>query len=396
MNQPFIFKLESGKSEVLENKPQKEDVLLSSSINLPLNSLGFHTFLHRTKKAMDITKKMQSKNEIYYVVNPFELVIPNYEDSLNNLTKHYLSIKSDERVETTAREFYKFWEMLFLFNVADQKEINCGVIGNNSEVISMTLTNFRQKLGSGGKKDKINVIDISKQSVKSAKNNDNLDLVLADSEIKVDDENFQEQESYQLLLKEIIMALSTQAKGGNFILKIFETFTLPSIKLVYLLSSFYDETYIYKPYFSRASTSEKYLVCKGFKGDKTLDNKIKLLENATELMNSIKFVFDIFPSLILPQTYLDTFKFINIKVANPQQIMINEIVKYIKENNYYGEKYHNFREKQIEATKWWVNYFYPPSDNLFQKNKEELEKLIQASEEKNKMELDKFIAQIVS
>jgi hypothetical protein len=286
--------------------------------------------------------------------------------------------------------------MLFLFNVADQKEINCGVIGNNSEVISMTLTNFRQKLGSGGKKDKINVIDISKQSVKSAKNNDNLDLVLADSEIKVDDENFQEQESYQLLLKEIIMALSTQAKGGNFILKIFETFTLPSIKLVYLLSSFYDETYIYKPYFSRASTSEKYLVCKGFKSEKSLDSKIKSLENAIELMNSIKFVFDIFPALIIPQTYLDTFKFINIKVANPQQIMINEIVKYIKENNYYGEKYHNFREKQIEATKWWVNYFYPPSDNLFQKNKEDLDKLIQSSKEKNKMELDKFVAQIIS
>lgn len=393
MHQPFIFKLESGKSEVLDNKPQKEDVLLSSTINLPLNSLGFQTFLHRTKKALDITKNMQSKNEIYYVVNPFELAIPNYEDTLSNLTKHYLSIKSDNRVETTSREFYKFWEMLFLFNVADQKDMTCSVMANNSEVISMTVTSFRQKLGSGGKKDKINVIDLSK---KSAKTNDNIDLVLADSEIKVDDENFQEQESYQLLLKEIVTALSIQAKGGNFILKIFETFTLPSIKLVYLLSSFYDSTYIYKPYYSRASTSEKYLVCKGFKSEKGIDNKIKLLENAIDLMNSNKYVFDIFPSLIVPQTYLDTFKFINIKIANPQQIMINEIVKYIKENNYYGEKYHNFREKQIEATKWWVNYFYPPSDNLFQKNKMELEKIIQASKEKNKMELDKFTSVIIS
>ena len=394
MHQPFIFKLESGKSDVLDNKPQKEDVLLSSTINLPLNSLGFQTFLHRTKKALDITKNMQSKNEIYYVVNPFELMIPNYEDTLSNLTKHYLSIKSDNRVETTAQEFYKFWEMLFLFNVADQKDITCNVMANNSEVISTTVTSFRQKLGSGGKKDKINIIDIN-QSNKS-KNNDEIDLVLADSMIKVEDENFQEQESYQLLLKQIVSALSTQSKGGNFILKIFETFTLPSIKLVYLLSSFYESTYIYKPYYSRASTSEKYLVCKGFKSAQGNDNKIKLLENAIQLMNSNKYVFDIFPSLIIPQTYLDTFKFINIKIANPQQIMINEIVKYIKENNYYGEKYHNFREKQIEATKWWVNYFYPPSDNLFQKNKIELEKLIEASKEKNKMELDKFTSLIIS
>ena len=79
-------------------------------------------------------------------------------------------------------------------------------------------------------------------------------------------------------------------------------------------------------------------------------------------MTSNKFTFDIYPDLEFPTGYLNKFKFINIKIANPQQIMINEIVKYIKENNYYGEKYHNFREKQIEATKWWVNYFYPPSD----------------------------------
>lgn len=392
MNQPFIFKLEPGNSDVLDNKPQKEDVLLSSTINLPLNSLGFQTFLHRTKKALDITKNMQSKNDIFYVVNPFELAIPNYEDSIPNLTKHYLSLKSDE---INTREFYKFWEMLFLFNVADQKEMNCSVIGNNPDVIDMSVTKFRQKLGSSGKKDKVNIINIS-QASKSNKLNDDIDLVLADSMIKVDDENFEEQESYQLLLKQIVTALNIQAKGGNFILKIFETFTIPSIKLVYLLSSFYESTYIYKPYFSRTSASEKYLVCKGFKSDKALNTKIKLLENAVELMNSTKYVFDIFPSLILSQSYLDTFKFINIKIANPQQIMINEIVKYIKENNYYGEKYHNFREKQIEATKWWVNYFYPPSDNLFQKNKTELEKLMQSSKEKNKMELDKFISLIVS
>ena len=132
MQQPFIFKLESGNSEVLDNKPQKEDVLLSSTINLPLNSLGFHTFLHRTKKALDITRNMQSKNEIFYIVNPFELTIPNYEDSLSNLTKHYLSTKSD----FTSRDFYKFWEMLFLFGIAEKNDMTCVSIGNNPDNIN--------------------------------------------------------------------------------------------------------------------------------------------------------------------------------------------------------------------------------------------------------------------
>ena len=75
--------------------------------------------------------------------------------------------------------------------------------------------------------------------------------------------------------------------------------------------------------------------------------------------------------------------------------MINEIVRYIKENNYYGEKYHKFRENQIEATKWWVSNFYPPSDNIYKKNKEEMEKLLSSSQDKYDMELNKFMATII-
>ena len=82
----------------------------------------------------------------------------------------------------------------------------------------------------------------------------------------------------------------------------------------------------------------------------------------------MKFVFDIYPDLDIPQDYLDKFTFMNIKIANPQQIMINEIVKYIKENNYFGEKYHKYKEKQIVSTKWWVNNFYPPTNNIYEKN----------------------------
>jgi cytochrome oxidase Cu insertion factor (SCO1/SenC/PrrC family) len=44
---------------------------------------------------MSITNNLQTKNKFYYVVNPFEHVISNYEDSLKNLTKHYLNIKED-------------------------------------------------------------------------------------------------------------------------------------------------------------------------------------------------------------------------------------------------------------------------------------------------------------
>jgi 23S rRNA U2552 (ribose-2'-O)-methylase RlmE/FtsJ len=445
MYQPLIFKLESGKSDILDKEIKTENLILSSTINMPLTSLGFHTFIHRTKNAMSITNNLQTKNKFYYVVNPFEHVISNYDDSLKNLTKHYLNIKEDTP-EILSRAFYKLWEILFLFGIADKKELTYAALAEGPGAFIQAVINYRQKLGPGILNDKIfgvtihsekgKYIEMGKQfmgfynkkvpgflnihetvsAVESAKHEgkDNgditkvktislfkkdvekskvyADLVTADGGFDWDDENYQEQEGYQLILGEIIAALRVQAKGGNFVLKLFETFTIPSIKMIYLLSSFYEETYIHKPFFSRASNSEKYIICKGFKYDqnKELDQKIKPLEDILERMNSKNFVFDIFPDMNLPLEYLDKFKFINIKIANPQQIMINEIIKYIKENNYFGDKYHMFREKQIEATKWWTASFYPPSSNLFERNKDELNKLVETSQEKYLMEMGKF------
>jgi len=335
-----------------------------------------------------------------------------------------------------------------------KKELTYAALAEGPGAFIQAVINYRQKLGSGIKNDKIfgvtihpekgKYIEMGKQFMNfynkkvpgylnihetvstidsknhSAKDNGDItqvktislfkkdieksktfaDLVTADGGFDWDDENFQEQEGYQLILGEIVAALRVQAKSGNFVLKLFETFTIPSIKMIYLLSSFYDESFIYKPFFSRASNSEKYIICKGFKYDQKkdtalLDKKIKPLESILESMNSNKFVFDIFPEMDLPLSYLDKFKFINIKIANPQQIMINEIVKYIKENNYFGDKYHMYIEKQIEATKWWTSSFYPPSSNLFEKNKADMIKLLNTTQEKLEMEMNKFTSTLV-
>jgi hypothetical protein len=112
-------------------------------------------------------------------------------------------------------------------------------------------------------------------------------------------------------------------------------------------------------------------------------------------MDNKQYLNEIFPELIIPKDYLNTFKFINIKLINNQQIMINDIVKYIKDNNYYGDKYHTYRDTQIESTKWWITNFYPPSVNLYEKNKDELEKLFKNSQEKLQSEYQKFVETLV-
>ena len=450
--EPFLFELQSGDSNILDNS-KKDNLITSSTINIPLISLGFHNFIHRTKSAMAITNNLGTKNKFYYVINPFEHVIANYEDSLNNLTKQYLNI-TDDVPEIQSRKFYKMWEILFLFGIAEKKELKYAIISENPSAFIQAVINYREKFVNSIEKDKIygitihsekekyiemgkqflgfynnykpglinihpkqnskkkhhgggkTTVDITqiktisqfKKDIDKSKNY--ADLISADGTIIWDDDNFQEQEAYQLILGEIIGALRVQAKDGAFVLKIFETFTIPTIKMIYLVSSFYNQTFIYKPFYSRASNSEKYLICKGFKYDqikdsKILNLKINSLEKVLEDMNTNKFVFDIFPELKLTTEYLDKFKFINIKIANSQQIIINKIVTYIKENNYFGEKYHSHREKQIDATKWWISIFYPPSKNLFEKMKDDSQKLLQSAKEKKQIEESKFILQLV-
>jgi 23S rRNA U2552 (ribose-2'-O)-methylase RlmE/FtsJ len=76
-------------------------------------------------------------------------------------------------------------------------------------------------------------------------------------------ENFnnQERDMLRLLFAQICFALSMQAYGGHFILKIFDFYLPATLDLIYLLSSFYERVYIVKPDTSRAANSEKYLVC---------------------------------------------------------------------------------------------------------------------------------------
>jgi 23S rRNA U2552 (ribose-2'-O)-methylase RlmE/FtsJ len=412
---PFIFELPNGNSSIFK-KQTTSNIIISNIISYPLFSLGYHSFLHRTKNAMEITKNLETKNKFYYVVNPFEHNISDYPEDINSITKKYFNITKDDP-NIMSRAFYKMWEILYYFDIASDPNMTYAALAEGPGSFLQAVIKFREKFNFDMNKDKyfgvtihpeenkniemgkqftnyykkkypdllniyktypketaikyksrsngditdVKTISLFKKEIAKTKNY--ADLVTADGGFEWDDENYQEQEAYMLILGEIIGALRVQNKNGHFVLKIFETFTITSLKMIYLLSSFYEKTYICKPTFSRESNSEKYLICKKFKSDQKkdktkLDERINQLENILESMKTKDFIQDIFPDMILPNEYIDIFKFININIANKQQIMINKIVTYIKNNNYFGDMFHSYRDEQIKASKWWTDTFY--------------------------------------
>jgi 23S rRNA U2552 (ribose-2'-O)-methylase RlmE/FtsJ len=153
-----------------------------------------------------------------------------------------------------------------------------------------------------------------------------VDLVTGDGGFDFSlDFNNQETNSLKLILVQIIYALCIQKKGGNFVLKIFDIFTLPTIQIIFILSSVYDNVYICKPNTSRIANSEKYLVCKNYKHNRNL----------------IKYFINNFDN-IFSNTKNNIYSILQIKIP---YLFINKIEEY---NAIYGQQ-------QIENINFTIN-----------------------------------------
>ena len=81
--------------------------------------------------------------------------------------------------------------------------------------------------------------------------------------------NYEEIVNYKIFFGEIAAAILNQKPGGSFVLKIFDILTNVTRQLLLLLNHYYSEIFITKPDFSRPASSEKYVICLGFKGVET-------------------------------------------------------------------------------------------------------------------------------
>jgi 23S rRNA U2552 (ribose-2'-O)-methylase RlmE/FtsJ len=92
----------------------------------------------------------------------------------------------------------------------------------------------------------------------------NVELIIADGapSLEYHQENYQEIFAQKIILSEILLGLECIQRYGNFVIKIFDTFTKFSRCIVYLFSKIFNQVKIIKPPSSRVTNSEKYLIGK--------------------------------------------------------------------------------------------------------------------------------------
>ena len=410
----------------------------SQNIGYAKFSYGFHHFYHQSKDKMEQTEQFENKKKVYLVLNEFEDKIDEYESDLDHLSQKYLGLNQKNAILDL--DFYKLWEMIVRFDLVDVKEKNF-VSAHLSEgpgsFIQSTML-FRDKFCKGGisKKDKYHTInmhgELNKYTLPLDSNlskekrlvehktypkeisggslmkgtgdltnpkdinlfggnftKNKVHLITSNNGSKWENENIQEQQVFKLILGQIVTALKIQADKGHFVCKMYESFTPETANLICVLSQFYEHVFVTKPLMSRDSSSEKYIVCKNFKASKDNNKKIALLEKVLKdtLKFEKQFLINMFPSFEFGDKFKSSLIQFNNEIANNQFRMINEMITFIDEQNYRGDKYQTHRNKQITATEYWSNMFFM-KDSDFDKMSKDINKMTMALADDNQSKVN--------
>jgi 23S rRNA U2552 (ribose-2'-O)-methylase RlmE/FtsJ len=129
----------------------------------------------------------------------------------------------------------------------------------------ISVLNEHQKIYMETGADKTgNLLSIDNLIYCKEKYGSSMDIITSDVGTQFSIDFTTESDICRILFAQICFALCMQSLNGSFILQIFDCFTEATIDMIAILSSFYKKVYITKPNTSRLSSSEKYIVCKGF------------------------------------------------------------------------------------------------------------------------------------
>jgi 23S rRNA U2552 (ribose-2'-O)-methylase RlmE/FtsJ len=348
--------------------------------------LNFDEFqrLKHYKNKIDDLEDTNQWDDAKKLSNLYELIyLPNKKQKCDSISKY----------EPLSRSYFKLWEIINDFKLLDKEcDLNFASIAEGPGGFIEAIINYRKKYTFSDKLHAITLKSVNKDipgwnkatnflrknpnvvitygsddtgniynidNIKHFRKNfkSNAYLVTADGGFDFSfNFNKQEQMSYRIIFCEIVMALSVQQKGGNFVCKFFDMYTKITMSFIYLLLSFYNEVHITKPSTSRPANSEKYIVCKGFKGiDESYLQKLFIIIKSWEYFENnnleIQGIFDIDNKLFFNKMKEFNTKYFNIQVNN-----IDKTLNYINCPLNESSKKKQIKKQVSAAFTWCKTY----------------------------------------
>lgn len=309
----------------------KYDVINSNNIN-PQLFMGFQTYYSDNIKKLntELRKRFKGKSRVYSVINPYNNIINEYENSIQMSFINKYKIVSNDVKLVKKQNFYKMWECIKQFDILDNaKNVLC--FDEYSNLCSKIL------------KKKSSVGNLINPSIKG-----NYDCILNNFHLKI---SIQQEKQYILYLINFANVINNLNENGNIICKLFNLYMKPTIEIIFLMSLCFKNVHIYIPYTCEQYRNEKFLICKNYKKNNDILKILKLIKEIIEKENVLMI------NIPLPENYVDLIKKINLDTQLTQTININKLEKYVLEQNYYGEAYNKYRQEQIIKSNEWIKKY---------------------------------------
>lgn len=153
------------------------------------------------------------------------------------------------------------------------------------------------------------------------------------------DYQHQEQINTKLIFCQIFVILHSLIEGGSCIIKVYDTFTLPMIQILWILKQSFNEMNIKKPSLSRPCNSEKYIVCQKYKGIQQ-----KIMPSINTFINDEKYIQSF--NIDVPRSFIEYITRQNDYFASVQIHHLQETINMSKSQNINEQ-----REKQFTHSK---------------------------------------------
>jgi hypothetical protein len=316
----------------------------------PIFNAGFHYYIHQSYELFEkIIEKLGGKT-FYWAINGFETLLSSQE------YKYELLDKSAMYLDTTRKEieslrnqsmFYQMWEILMIFNIMN-KNVN----------MNINTIKYKQEIEKATEFYKLKFAN--NISLTFGTKTCNLGVICIDEYETLLD---QEATSFVSLLEKYVDILAKMENSGSLIIKLNDVFTLPTLKLIQLCKALFDNVYIYKPHYSRATDSDKYLVCLNFEEKSYKSIKKKLEACVAKMDQKDKFVIDFMSDISVSPKLMTTISYINNILCGIQHRTKNRIMKYINSDDYFGNEYQEAVQHQLNCVEHFFANFYPINNN---------------------------------
>ena len=269
-----------------DNNPIRISLILTETkTSIPFVSLSLYRYLYEILEKVNLNKIAIDHNLYSCIYTPIHTrpdIFKTYSSACGTSNKHIstvCNIYSEYPKRNSFFEYIELYQVLYLHNCFSHREkryhhstpVSYLYFGDEDNCTQYHQANlFLRK--SNVTKDRhhlctsVTPLHLFTNPIHLGKNT--ADFVFIDASNYLKDSIGSEE--YQLSIRSIlyfIISIPFQKEDGTLIIGLKDCFTELMVDFLYLISFFYDKTFMIKPTVCSSSASKRYLVCKGFRNN---------------------------------------------------------------------------------------------------------------------------------